>query len=77
MKGISHILPTMTILEGLVLDYNLHFRVIFREFIQKYEGTTNTMSKYAIDAIALVPNRNLQGSIRCFSLVTRRILNRQ
>ena len=63
LKGISQVLPPITIVEGIVLDYNLHFRVIFGEFIQTYEGTKNDMSKRTIDAIALEPASNMQGGI--------------
>ena len=42
-KGTSQVLLPLMIVEGTVLDYNLYFRVIFEEFAQTYEGTTNTM----------------------------------
>ncbi|OEU17119.1 hypothetical protein FRACYDRAFT_237529 [Fragilariopsis cylindrus CCMP1102] len=75
-KGVSPFLSPMTILEGVVLDYNLHFQVIFGEYIQTYECTTNTMERRTVCSIALGPTGNLQGGIRCFSLVTGRILQR-
>ena len=53
IHGPSKILPPITIVEGIVLDYNLHFKVIFSEFVQTYKGTDNTMSLRTIDAIAL------------------------
>ena len=68
-------LPPLTIIEGTVLDFHLHFRVIYGEFVQTYEGTDNTMNGRTIDAIALGPSSNLQGGIRCYSLVSGRILN--
>ena len=67
----------LAIVEGTVLDYNLHFRVIFGEFLQTYEGARNDMTSRCVDAIALGPNGNLQGGIRCFSLSTGRVLQRQ
>ena len=57
--GASEVLPPLTIVEGLVLDYNLHFRVIFGEFCQTYESTSNTMNLRATNAVALGPNENL------------------
>ena len=35
------------------------------------------MTARTVDAIALGPNGNLQGGIRCFSLASRKILQRQ
>ena len=75
-KGVSPFLSPMTILEGVVLDYNLHFQVIFGEYVHTYEVTTNTMKSRTVGSIALGPTGNLQGGIRCYSLVTGRILQR-
>jgi hypothetical protein len=75
-KGVSPFLSPMTILEGVVLDYNLHFQVIFGEYLHTYEVTTNTMKSRTVGSIALGPTGNLQGGIRCYSLVTGRILQR-
>ena len=55
----SKILLPITAVEGIVLDYNLHFKVIFGEFAQTYEGTDNIMSLRTIDTIALGPAINL------------------
>ena len=57
-KGVSSILPPLNIVKGCVLDYNLHFRVTHREFLQIYEGTKNDMVPRTVDAIAFGPNRN-------------------
>ena len=59
------------------MDYNLHFRVIYGEFLQTYEGTKNDMTPRTVDAIAMGPNGNLQGGIRCMSLGSGRFLDRQ
>ena len=67
----------MSLVEGIVLDFNLHFRVMFGEFVQTYEGTSNTMVPRTVDAIALGPSGNLQGGVHCFSLLTGRVLDRQ
>jgi len=76
-KGVSNVLLPVTIIEGTVIDYYKHFHVVFGEFVQTFKGSDNTMNKLTIDAIALGPNGNLQGGIRCFSLSTCRILSRQ
>ena len=57
--GVSKILSPLAIVEGIVLDYNVHFRVIYGEFLQTYEGTHNDISPRTIDAMALGPNGNL------------------
>ena len=70
-------LSPLTIVEGVAVDYNLHFQVMFGDFVQTYEGTRNDVTLRTIDALGLVPNGNLQGGVHCFSLGTGRVLNRQ
>ena len=72
---ISDHMSSMTIVEGLKLDYNKHFTVIPGEYAQTFEGLDNTMKEQTIGAIALGPARNLQGGVQFFSLKTGRILN--
>ena len=68
--------PPMTIIEGTLIDLNLHFRVTHGGFVQTYEGLDKTVSLSTTDAITLVPCGNFQGGIRCFSVVTGRVLQR-
>jgi hypothetical protein len=75
-QGVSQYLSPLTILDGVVLDYNLHFQVIFGEYAHTYDDTTNTMKSRTVGAIALGPNGNLQGGVRFFSLLTGKILSR-
>ena len=65
-RGVSHILPPVPILEGIALDYILHFQVIFGEFSHMYNGTDNTMKARTTGAIALGPSGNLQGGVPFF-----------
>lgn len=58
-KDISKILFPLSITEGINLDYNLYFRVIFRELIQTYERTRNDITPRYIDIITLGCNQNL------------------
>ena len=58
-SGVSQILSPLTIVERVVLDYNLYFKVIFGKFVQTYKGTDNSMTYRMIDTIALGPNGNL------------------
>ena len=49
-QGVSQELSPYTIVEGIVLDYNLHFQVIFGEYAQTYEGTDNSMKERTVGA---------------------------
>ena len=63
-RGVYQIMPPLTIVEGTVLYFNLHFRVIFGEFLKTFEGSDSTMTPRTIDDIALGPNVNFQGGVR-------------
>ena len=71
---VSKVLLPLTIMEGIVLNYRLHFRAICGGFFQTHEVTHNDITKRAINAFSLGTNGNLQGGIRCFSLETGRML---
>ena len=58
-------------MEGIVLDFNLHFRVIFSEFVQVHEVTLNKRNPITSDSITLGSNGNFQGGVRCFRLAPR------
>ena len=77
MLGVSQIMPTLNIVEGAALDFNFHFRVIFEEFLQSFEGTDNTMIPRTIDAIAIITTGNFQVGISFFQFSNGKILNRQ
>ena len=76
-RGVSQILTPLTIVEGNVLDFHLHFRVIYGEFVQTFEGSDNTMAPRTVDAIMMGPTGNLQGGVRCLSFEKGKVLNRQ
>ena len=76
-KGVSQILlHPMTIVKGLLSDFNKHFHVLFGKYGNMYEGTTNTMELRSVGALALGPSGNTQGGVRCYSLHTGKILSR-
>jgi hypothetical protein len=75
-SGVSQHLSPMTFVEGVTLDYNKHFQVIFGEYVQVFEGTDNTTKERTVGAIALGPTGNLQGGVSFFSIHTGRILDR-
>ena len=57
-KCLSIFLPPLSIAEGMVLDWNLYFRVIFGEFAQNYEGEKSDMTPSTADEIALGSSGN-------------------
>ena len=75
-KGVSTMLPLLSIIEGVILDCNLYFCAIYSKFLKTYEETKNNITPRIVNAIALEPNENLQGGICCISLASSRILNR-
>ena len=50
-------------MQGIVINYNLYFKAIFREFISRYKETKNDISTRTIDAIALELVDNLQEEV--------------
>ena len=76
IKGISLFLSPLSIVKGTILDYELYFKAILREFMQTYKDTNNIMKVRTVDAIAFGSNRNLQEGIQYFSLETWKCLQR-
>ena len=76
-RGVSQIIPLLTIVEDIVLDYDLQLRVMFGEHAQTFEGSDNEMTPHTVDALALVPNGNLQDGIKCFSFLSGQVLSMQ
>jgi len=75
-RGISPVLSPFNILEGIRLDYDKHFHVIFGEHLNTFDDSDNTMRERTVCAMVLGPSENMQGGIRCFSLATGQILRR-
>ena len=75
-KGVSQILPPVTIVEGLKMNFKKHFPAIYGEYMLTFEGTTNGMDSRTTGALAMGPSTNIQGGIRCYSLTTGKILHR-
>ena len=76
MSSALLILPPLIIVEGIVFNYALYFKMIYGEFLQTHKGTKNDMIPRIINLITINLSGNLQGRIRCFSLQSSRILNR-
>ena len=69
-------LAKRNIADTAVPDANKHFHVLYDEYCNTYESTTNTMELRTVGALALGPTGNTQGGVRCYSLRTGKILNR-
>ena len=76
-KVASKMLPPLTIVEGILLDFNLHFRVTRGEFSQTYEVIDNNMSLRAVGVMELGSCGDLQGGLRCYNLVSGRVLKQK
>ena len=63
VSPISDLSPT-TIIKGMTVNYNLHFRMLYSEYAQTR------------DAIAMGPNKKMQGGVSFFSLTTGRIIDK-
>ena len=75
--GVSHIIPHLTMAEGMVLDFNFHFRVMHGEFFQTFECNDNTIAPRTADDVTLRPAGNIQGIMRFFSMASGKVLNHQ
>ena len=64
----SQVLPPLTIVEGMVMDFNLHFRIACGEFLQTHHRTDNRMNLRTPDTVRLGSNDNLQGGMRYYNL---------
>ena len=72
---VFQILPPITLVEGIVLDYNNHFHVIFGKYLHTYKSTTNMMRERTTTCLALGLSGNLQDVMRCYSLSTDKVFH--
>ena len=64
------------IVTGQKLDMKKDCRALFGAYVEasKDAVTTNTMDKRTHSCITLGPSRNLQGSVKCFDLLTGKLI---
>ena len=74
--GVSKDLSPYTIVQGKVVDYNLHCKVAFGSYAQTRNLTTNDMRARTTGTIAMGPSTNFQGGVEFFSLESAKTLNR-
>ena len=74
--GVSADLSPYTIINGKIVDYNLHCRIPFGTYAQTRNPTENTMRSRTTGAIAMGPSSNYQGGVIFFSLTTGKDLDR-
>ena len=73
------ILPNQSpqsIVTGHKINYNLHCRFDFSEYVQAYENVDNTMRPRTVGALALRSTGNERGGHYFLSLMTGRLINR-
>ena len=75
-NGLYSELSPQTIVTGQRLDFKLHCRFQFGEYVQTHEEHDNSMNPRTVGALALHPTGNAQGSFYFMSLSTGRVLNR-
>ena len=75
-RGISRLLSPYTIMTGLTVNYSVHCRFVFGEYVQTHEEHDNSMAPRTIGAIALGPAGNVQGGYEFMSLSTGRVIRR-
>ena len=75
-KGVSQFLLPTAVVEGMALDYNLHFHVTHGECVHTCEDTSNDTKNRTVGAIAVGPSGNVQGGMRCHSLLSGKVLHR-
>ena len=52
-KGMPKVIPPLTIIEGVVFDYNIYFQVNYGEHVQTFEKSTNTLTPRTAHAMPL------------------------
>ncbi len=78
-SGVSTTLSPREIVTRHKMFFAKHCRVKFGAYVEVHEDpdTSNTLHNHTTECIALGPTGNLQGSIACFDLGTRRVLKRR
>ena len=73
---VSQDISPRTIVTGQQVDYKHHCRFQFGEYTQTHEEHNNSMNPRTVEALALRPVGNGQGSFYFLSIATGRVLNR-
>ena len=74
--GVSSDHSPRYLMTGYELDYNLHVRLEFGQYVQTHEEHSNAMSEQTMGAICLGPNGNQQGGHWFLSLATGQRITR-
>jgi hypothetical protein len=75
--GISPTMSPSEIVLGCILNFHMHCRVEFGQYVQTHEEHNNSIQSRTISAIALRPTRNIQGSYFFMSLNSGLRINRR
>jgi hypothetical protein len=75
--GISKTISPRTIVTGRHIDYKLHCRIEFGQYVQKHEKhNSNNMESRTVGALTMRPTGNAQGGYYLYGLATGIRLNR-
>ena len=75
-SGISNTLSPGALFDDIHLDYNVHCRFLFLQYVQMHHETTNTISRRASAALNLGPTGDLQGNHHFYDIGTNRVVER-
>eukprot|EP00956_Cyclotella_meneghiniana_P002565 scaffold3022_cov42-Cyclotella_meneghiniana.AAC.1 len=78
-NGVSDEFSPREIVTGLRLDYKKHCQARFGAYVEaSYDAdVTNTMNDRTAPCIVLGPTGNVQGSVNCFNLETKKVVTRR
>jgi hypothetical protein len=74
--GVSPTISPRTIVTGKHIDYKIHCKVEYGQYVQTHEKHNNNMETRTVGALALRPTDNAQGGYYFYSLVSGKRLNR-
>jgi len=78
-SGVSSEFSPREIVTGLRLDFKKHCRARFGSYVEASQDpdVTNTMNDRTAPCIVLGPTGNVQGSINCYNLMTKKVVTRR
>ena len=75
-SGISNTLSPGALFDDIYLDYNVHCRLRFLQYVQMHHETTNTITRRASAALNLGPTGDRQGNHHFYDIGTNRVVER-
>eukprot|EP00956_Cyclotella_meneghiniana_P035517 scaffold115573_cov38-Cyclotella_meneghiniana.AAC.1 len=78
-NGVSKVYSPREIVTGMSIDFKAHARARFGSYIEASEDAdiTNNMQGRTVPCICLGPSGNVQGSVVCYNLETKKVIKRR